>query len=36
VFELLDHRDLIEFKKARPVADRLVDLAKALHDRLVD
>ena len=36
VFELLDHRDLIEFKKARAVADRLVDLAKALHDRLVD
>jgi type I restriction enzyme R subunit len=36
VFELLDHRDLIDFKKARAVADRLVDLAKALHDRLVD
>lgn len=36
VFDLLDRHDTVPFKKARAVADRLVDLAKALHDRLVD
>ena len=36
VFELLDRHDLVDFKKARAVADRLVDLAKALHERLVE
>jgi len=36
VFDHLDRRDVVHFKKARAVADRLVDLAKALHDRLVD
>lgn len=36
VFDLLDRRDVVPFQKGRAVADRLVDLAKALHDRLVD
>jgi type I restriction enzyme R subunit len=36
VFELLDRHDLVDFGKARGVADRLVDLAKALHDRFVE
>lgn len=36
VFDLLDRHDTVPFKKTRAVADRLVDLAKALHDRLVD
>ena len=36
VFEHLDRHDIVHFKKARAVSDRLVDLAKALHDRLVE
>lgn len=36
VFDLLDRHDVVPFQKGRAVADRLVDLAKALHDRLVD
>jgi type I restriction enzyme R subunit len=36
VFDHLDRHDTVPFNKARAVADRLVDLAKALHDRLVE
>lgn len=36
VFDHLDRHGTVPFKKARAVADRLVDLAKALHDRLVE
>jgi len=36
IINLLDDRDVVPFKRQQAAADRLVELARALHTRLVD